>query len=210
VSGRHRLALVAAAASVAFVGFLVARRAGVGLSSPARPETEPAAAPVSPAAGPGVARSVPAWLPTLTPPSASTSAPTPDTAPAVLTPGGAALALEAIGKNEQTRQLFMRLQRLGLSREQRDRVLLILGTQALRPAQESPTLQALRTSSDSRVLLDEEANRVRDERQEIAERALLALRPALAAVLTPSQLARAGPGSVDPAPAGQGKFNAAD
>jgi hypothetical protein len=69
---------------------------------------------------------------------------------------------------------------------------LILGTQALRPAQESPTLQELRADGRSRVLSDAEAKRVRDERQQSTERTLRMLRPALAAVLTPAQLAQAG------------------
>ena len=98
----------------------------------------------------------------------------------------------------------MRLQLLGLSREQLDRVLMILGTQALRPAQESPTLEALRASGRSQVLSDEEANRVRDERQQLAEHALRPLRPALAAVLTPSQLAQVGMGGDDTAAADKG------
>jgi hypothetical protein len=115
----------------------------------------------------------------------------------VLTPLGASRALEAIGKNEQMRRLFMRLQPLGLSPEQHDRVLLILGTAALRPAQESPTLEALRADGGSRVLSDDEANRVRDERRRIEERTARSLRPALAAVLTPSQLAQAGLNSGD-------------
>jgi hypothetical protein len=199
VSGRRRLALVAVAAGVAFVGFLIARRAGVGPPSSARTETVPASAPVSSEVAPAVAGAVRARLPSL--PSLPSA---PDEAPAALTPLGASRALEAISKNEQTRQLFARLQRLGLSREQRDRVLLILGTQALRPAEESPTLVALRASGGSRVLSDEEANRVRDERQQIAERALRPLRPALAAVLTPSQLARAGLGGDDTAAASTG------
>lgn len=64
-------------------------------------------------------------------------------------------------------------------------MLLIPGTAALRPSQESPTLEALRADGGSRVLSEEEANRVRNERQRIDERAVRALRPALAAVLTP-------------------------
>jgi hypothetical protein len=201
VSGRRRLALFVAAVGVAFVGFIIARRAGVGLPSSARTETEPASAPASSAVAPAFAGAVPTLLPSLPP---QTSPQPPDAAPAALTPVGAARALEAISKNEQTRQLFARLQTLGLSREQRDRVLLILGTQALRPAQESPTLEALRASGRSRALSDEEANRVRDERQQIAERALRPLRPALAAVLTPSQLAQAGVGGGDTAAASKG------
>ncbi len=165
--------------------------------------TVPAAAPASSADGAG---DRPATPPPLPPPEqasspAGASAPQPGSAPPVLTPLGASRALEAIGKNEQTRRLFMRLQPLGLSPEQRDRVLLILGTEALRPAQESPTLEALRATGGSRVLSDDEANRVRDERQQIDERTVRSLRPALAAVLTPSQLAQAGLNSGDPAAA---------
>ncbi len=204
MNGRRWLALVAIAAGIAFVGFLIARRADVGPPSLARTETVLASAPVSQAAAPAVAGAVPAPLPSLplptpTPPLTPTpTTPRPlDEAPAALTPVGASRALEAISKNEQTRRLFARLQPLGLSREQLDRVLLILGTQALRPSRESPTLEALRASGGSHVLSDEEAKRVRDERQEIAERSLRSLRPALAAVLTPSQLAQASLGGDD-------------
>jgi hypothetical protein len=205
VSRPRPLALVAATAGVALVGFLLARRVGVGVGSPqpASTETAPAGVTASSAAAPAVVGGAAPALPTR---SADTTAATPpppidDPAPPALTPGGAARALEAISKNEQTRQLFVRLQPLGLSREQQDRVLLILGTQALHPASESPTLEALRAGGDSHVLSDEEAKRVRDERQEIAERVLRSLRPALAAVLTSAQLARAGMGGDDPAAA---------
>ena len=202
MNGRRRLALVAIAAGIAFVGFLIARRAGVGPPSLARNETVLASAPVSQAPAPavaGAAAPLPLLLPLPTPSPTPTPTPTPplDEAPAALTPVGASRALEAISKNEQTRRLFARLQPLGLSREQLDRVLLILGTQALRPSRESPTLEALRASGGSHVLSDEEAKRVRDERQEIAERSLRSLRPALAAVLTPSQLAQANLGGND-------------
>lgn len=194
MSGRRGLTLGVAVAAIAFVGLLIARRAGVAPPWSARTETAPApAAPSSSVTAPAVARPTLAPLP-LTP---APSPPIEDAVPAALTPVGAARALEAITKNEETRQLFMRLQRLELSREQRDRVLLILGTQALHPAQQSPTLEALRASGSSRVLTDDEANRVRDERRQIAERTLRSLRPALAAVLTPSQLARAGLGGGD-------------
>jgi hypothetical protein len=184
-------------AGVAFVGFLMARRAGVGPPSSPLTETAPASAPVEPA-GAGAVR---ARLPSL--PSVPSTTP-PDQAPAALTPLGASRALQAINRNEQTRQLFDRLQRVGLSREQLDRVLLILGTQALRPAEQSPTLVALRADGRSRVLSDDEANRVRDERRQIAERALRPLRPALAAVLTPAQFAKAGLGGDDTASASKG------
>ena len=53
-----------------------------------------------------------------TPPTAP--APQPGSTP-VLTPPGASRAMEAIGKNEQMRRLFMRRQPLGLSPEQEDR-----------------------------------------------------------------------------------------
>jgi hypothetical protein len=196
MSGRRRLGVVAAIAGVALVGALAARRAGVA-PSPAVPSTTvPATAPGSSAAARaiGAPTSPPLTPPPLGPASTAAGAPLPQpaAAPAVLTPVGASRALQAIGKNEQMRRLFMRLQPLGLSREQQDRVLVILGTAALRPAQESPTLQELRASGDSRVLSEDEANRVRNERQRIDESAVRALRPALATVLTPSQMDRAG------------------
>jgi hypothetical protein len=206
VSRPRRLALVAAAAGVGLAGFLFAWRASIGVGSPpaTRIDTAPAGLMASSPAAPVVGGAAPA-LPIRSPETTAPTSPPPidDPAPAALTPVGAARALEAIGKNEQTRQLFVRLQSLGLSREQQDRVLLILGTQALRPGSESPTLEALRAGGGSQVLSDEEAKRVRDERQEIAERVLRSLRPALAAVLTPAQLARAGMGGGDTAAAGR-------
>ncbi len=78
-------------------------------------------------------------------------------------------------------------------------MLLILGTQALVAAQESPTLQALRADGGSRLLSEVEAARVRDERQQLAQRSLRSVRPALAAVLTPAQLVQAGLGGDDAA-----------
>ena len=204
MSGRRRLGLVAAVIvaatlGVALVGVLVALRAGVAPPPPTRSMTLPAAAPASSATARAIGAATPPPLP---PPEQASSpagafAPQPGSAPAVLTPLGASRALEAIGKNEQTRRLFMRLQPLGLSPEQRDRVLLILGTAALRPGQESPTLEALRAAGGSRVLSDDEGNRVRDEQRRIDERTVRSLRPALAAVLTPSQLAQAGLNSGD-------------
>jgi len=188
VSGRRWLALVAAAGAIALIVFVVARRAGVG---PSRRAPAPAGAPASSGTSPPAA-----WN---TPPPAAT---TPDVAAGPLTPEGAARALEAINGNAQMRRLFMRLQPIGMTRAQKDRVLLILGAQALRPAEESPTLEALRADGHSRALSEDEAKRVRDERQKIDERTLLALRPALAAVLTPEQLARAGLGD-DTAAAGE-------
>jgi lipoprotein-anchoring transpeptidase ErfK/SrfK len=205
VSGRRRLGLVAAVvvaaiAGVALVGALVARRACVTPSPPTRSTTTPAAATAASATARAIAAATPVQLPP--PEQASTatevSAPLPGAAPAVLTAVGASRALEAIGKNEQMRRLFMRLQPLGLSREQQDRVLVILGTAALSPAQESPTLQELRAAGGSRVLSEDEANRVRNERQRIDERAARSLRPALATVLTPSQMDRAGLSGNDP------------
>ena len=187
MSGRRWLALVAAAGAIALIVFVVARRAGVG---PSRRTPAPAGAPASSGTS-----SPAAWN---TPPAATT----PDVAAGPLTPEGAARALEAINGNAQMRRLFMRLQPIGMTRAQKDRVLLILGAQALRPAEESPTLEALRADGRSRALSEEEAKRVRDERQKIDERTLLALRPALAAVLTPEQLARAGLGD-DSAAAGE-------
>lgn len=199
MSGR-RLGLVAAVAGVALVAALVALRAGVAPSPPTRSTTTPAAAPAASAAARALAAATPVQLPPAepVPTAAEVAAPQPGAAPAVLTPLGASRALEAIGKNEQMRRLFMRLQPLGLSREQQDRVLVILGTAALSPAQESPTLQALRAAGGSRVLSEDEANRVRNERQRIDERAVRSLRPALATVLTPSQMDRAGLSGNDP------------
>ncbi|HXJ70794.1 MAG TPA: hypothetical protein VNM39_17985 [Verrucomicrobiae bacterium] len=112
---------------------------------------------------------------------------------------GAKRALAAIAKNEQTRRMYVRLQPLGLSPEQRERVVLILGAHALRrPVQESPTLQALRASGRTGRLSDEEVQHIRDEQQQIADRALRSFRPALASVLTPAQLAQAGLGAEGP------------
>jgi hypothetical protein len=207
VSGRRRLGLVAAAAGVALViGAAAVRRVGVAPTAPARPETMPARAPAYPA----VARAIGATTPEqeLTPAEAPTpteqpaqppSAPTP-----VLTPLGASRALEAIGKNEQMRRLYMRLQPLGLSREQQDRLIVILGMAALRPANESPTLERLRADGTSRALTEGEAAHVRYERQRIDERAAAALRPALATVLTPAQLAKAGLSDRAPPPVDRG------
>jgi hypothetical protein len=205
VSGRRRLGLVAAAAGVALViGALVARRAGIAPSPALRPATMPAAAPASSAVAPSLGGATPAPLlaPAQEPiPPEEAPARQPGSATPVLTPMGASRALEAIGKNEQVRRLYMRLQPLGLSREQQDRVLVILGMAALRPTKESPTLEALRADGASRVLSEGEATRVRYERERIDEGAALALRPALATVLTPAQLAKAGL-SDRPAPVG--------
>jgi hypothetical protein len=122
----------------------------------------------------------------------------------VLTPLGASRALEAIGKNEQMRRLYMRLQPLGLSREQHDRLIVILGMAAMRPANDSPTLERLRAAGTSRVLTEGEVAHVRYERQRIDERAAAALRPALATVLTPAQLAKAGLSDRAPPPVDRG------
>ena len=129
----------------------------------------------------------------------------PGAAKAVLTPLGTTRALEAIGKNEQMRRLYMRLQPLGLSREQHDRLIVILGMAALRPAQESPTLERLRAAGTSRVLTEGEAAHVRYERQRIDDRAAAALRPALATVLTPAQLVEAGLSERAPPPVDRGR-----
>jgi hypothetical protein len=196
VSGRRRLGLVAATAGVALViGALVARRSGITPSPVLRPATMPAAAPASSAVARSVGGATPAPLlaPAQEPtPPEESPARQPGSATPVLTPLGASRALEAIGKNEQVRRLYMRLQPLGLSREQQDRVLVILGMAALRPTKESPTLERLRVGGASRVLSEGEATRVRYERERIDEGAALALRPALATVLTPAQLAKAG------------------
>ena len=47
------------------------------------------------------------------------------------------------------------------------------------------------------MLSEDEASRVRNERQRIEERAARSLRPALATVLTPAQMDRAGLGGND-------------
>jgi hypothetical protein len=195
VSGRRRLGLVAAAAGVALViAALVVRRAGMAPSAPARPETMPAQAATYPAAARAIAATTPApqLAPAADPTPAEEPAQQPRAATPVLTPLGTSRALEAIGKNEEMRRLYMRLLPLGLSREQQDRLIVILGMAAMRPAKESPTLEKLRADGASRVLTEGEAAHVRYERQRIDERAAAALRPALATVLTPAQLAKAG------------------
>jgi hypothetical protein len=194
VSLRRRLGLLAAVAALALVGLVVARRIGAGPPAPSRVEAvtspehrQPAVAwpaAVAPAASP------PASPPLPTRAADSTSDP--------LTPAGAARALEAIAKNEQTRLLFARLQPLGLSRPQRDKLLVILGTLASSPATESPTLASLRANGRSLALSADDSARIRDERQRIADQTLRSLRPALAAVLTPAQLAQAGLSSDGP------------
>jgi len=102
------------------------------------------------------------------------------------------------------RALYMRLLPLGLSREQHDRLIVILGMAAMRPARESPTLERLRADGTSRVLTEGEVAHVRYERQRIDERAAAALRPALATVLTPAQLAKAGLSDRAPSPVDRG------
>jgi hypothetical protein len=207
VSGRRRLGLVAAAAGVALIiGAVVVRRLGVAPSAPARPETMPARASAYPAAARAIGAMTPeqelapAEAPTPTEePAPPPSAPTP-----VLTPLGASRALGAIGKNEQMRQLYMRLQPLGLSRQQQDRLIVILGMAAMRPAKESPTLERLRADGTSRALTEGEVAHVRYERQRIDEGAAAALRPALATVLTPAQLAKAGLSDRAPPPVDRG------
>jgi len=186
VSGRRRLAFAATGAGVALlVAFVVARHGGVD-SLPPGTDSGRVPAPGLPSAAPAIAGT----SPPSPPPSTS---PTDPPAPA-LTPVGASRAMAAISKNEQTRRLFLRLQSVDLSPQQRDRVLLILGTAALHPSEESPTLKAMRADGGSRVLSDDEAKRVRAERQQIEDRMMRDLRPALATVLTPVQLARAGLG----------------
>jgi hypothetical protein len=207
VSGRRRLAVVAAAGGLVLViGAVVVRRVGVAPSAPARPETMPARASAYPAAARTIGATTPQQEPAPpedpTPteePAQPPSAPTP-----ALTPLGASRALEAIGKNEQMRRLYMRLQPLGLSREQQDRLIVILGMAAMRPAKESPTLERLRADGTSRVLTEGEVAHVRYERQRIDERAAAALRPALATVLTPAQLAKAGLSDRAPLPVDRG------
>jgi hypothetical protein len=199
---------VTAVAGVALVGALVARRAAVAPSPPARSTTMPASAPEPSAAARAIGTTTPLPPPApaeAAPTAAAAAAPQPGAAPAVLTPVGASRALEAIDKNEQMRRLFMRLQPLGLSREQQDRVLVILGTAALRPAEESPALQELRAAGGSRVLSEDEASRVRNERQRIDERAARSLRPALATVLTPAQMDQAGLSGNDPTAAARAR-----
>ena len=80
----------------------------------------------------------------------------------------------------------------GLTREQQDRVVLILGTAALRPAPQSPTLAALQADGRSQALSEAQGKRIIDERKRASEQSVRALRPALSAVLTPAQLAQAG------------------
>jgi hypothetical protein len=75
---------------------------------------------------------------------------------------------------------------------------------ALRPAQESPTREKLRAAGTSRALTDGEVTHVRYEQQRLDDRAAAALRPALATVLTPAQLAQAGLGDRAPPPVDRG------
>jgi hypothetical protein len=179
---------VAAAAGLALVTYLAAhsmsgrRRAGDARTESASVETTPPSIEPSPPKRP--ATEVP-------PASAPAVANTPD---APLTPAGAARALRAIGKNEQTRLLFARLMAGGLSREQQQRVVLILGAEALRPPAESPTFVTLQADGHSRVLSAQDGKRVLDERKRAQDQSQRALGPALAAVLTPAQLAAAGLG----------------
>jgi hypothetical protein len=205
VSGRRRLGLVAAGVALV-VAALVVRRAAVAPSAPASPETMLARASAYPAAARAIGATTPA--PELAPAEAPTPAEEPAQQPRpatpVLTPLGASRALEAIGKNEQMQRLYMRLLPLGLSREQQDRLIVILGMAAMRPARESPTLERLRADGTSRVLTEGEAAHVRYERQRIDERAAAALRPALATVLTPAQLAKAGLSDRAPPPVDRG------
>ena len=142
--------------------------------------------------------------PPVVPPAAATSAPpvfapaanagAPDSADAPLSRDGAARALQAIGRNEQTRMLFARLLATGLSREQQNQVMLILGTAAQRPPAQSATLAALRADGLSQAVSPEQGKRIIAERKRADDESVRALRPALAAVLTPAQLAQAGLG----------------
>lgn len=188
---RGRRDFIAVVVGVTLVGLFAA---GVMRARPARPssasvEVAPPVAP-PPAAGRSVA---PAFAPAASPAAADSTG-----AGAPLTPAGAARALQAIGKNEQTRLLFARLLTTGLSREQQQRVVLILGTAALRPPPERPTLAALRADGRSHALSAEEGKRILAERKRASDQSLRALRPALAAVLTPAQLAQAGLGDDAP------------
>lgn len=179
MTGRRRAAAVVAAAGLALTGLFAAWRSRAQPAIADRVEI------------PGGEAAPVAW-PAPVPPAAT---PPSEEAPATaggLTPTGNARALQAIGRNEQTRLLFARLLQSGLSREQRDRVVLILGAAALRPVAEGPTLTALRASGRTGRVSEEDGKRVLEERRRIAERTLQDLRPALATVLTPAQLAAAG------------------
>jgi hypothetical protein len=184
---------VAAAAGLALVAYLAAhsmsgrRRAGDARTESASVETTPPSMEPSPPQRPAT-EVPPASAPAVADPAVAN---TPD---APLTPAGAARALRAIGKNEQTRLLFARLMAGGLSREQQQRVVLILGAEALRPPAESPTFVTLQADGHSRVLSAQDGKRVLDERKRAQDQSQRALGPALAAVLTPAQLAAAGLG----------------
>lgn len=182
MTGR-RLAWVAIAACLGLAGYLAVTRR----REPAPPPpdvAEDVTAPPPPAAP--IVQPPPVAAP-VDPPAQAPN----DTSPAPLTPTGRARALDAIVKNDQTRQIFVRLQALGLSPEQRDRVVLILGAAALRPPAQSPTLLALRADGNSRLLSPEEGQRIAAEKTRLTQEAVRSLRPALASVLTPSQLAAA-------------------
>jgi hypothetical protein len=184
LSGPQRIGFIAGVAGTALFALFTVRHAGVRSASPERAEPEPAGVPESafeqPIAPPAPALSLP--------PSPSAR----DGAPAAPTPARDAFLLKAISQNEQIRLLFMRMQKVGLSREQMERVVVILGVNALHRA-ESPTLQALRARG-RHVLSPEEAARVRVERQQLADGRLRSIRPALGKVLTPAQMDQAGLG----------------
>lgn len=181
----QRRAFIAIAAGVVLVGSLAAMRMRARPVPASRADVAPVETP--PAAAP-------AW-PTPVAGAAEPPAPPADGAgPGPLTPTGAVRALQTIAKNGETRTVFARLQPLGLSPEQTDRVVLILATTALRPAPRSPTLDALRADGHSRPLSVEEGKRVLAEQRRAADQTSRLLRASLASVLTPAQLAAVGLG----------------
>jgi hypothetical protein len=183
VSGRRR-AFIALAAGLALAGVLWMTRLR------ARPTPGASADTAQVEAAPAFARgSLPAPLaptPAMSEPAADGARPRP------LTPTGTARALAAITKNEQTRGVFFRAQKLGLSTEQMDRVVVVLASEALRPPPPRPTLEALRADGRSRVLSPEEGQRALDEQKRVANQTWRHLRLALSPVLTPAQLAQVG------------------
>ena len=184
MSGRRR-AFIALAAGLALAGLFAATRlrtqSTAGRADVARLEPSPSPAPPPVPVAAALALAGP-------PDPGATAGPRP------LTPTGVARALQVIAKNDQMRGIFARLQPLGLSPEQRDRVVLILAAAALRPPVRSPTLEALRADGRSRPLSPEEGRRVLAEQKRAADQTSRLLRPALASVLTPAQLAQAGLG----------------
>ncbi|MFL5307042.1 MAG: hypothetical protein ACJ8F1_17630 [Polyangia bacterium] len=185
---RRRRAFIAVVAGVTLAGVFAARVMRARPARRALPVNVETAPPVAAQAAPS---SAPAFAPAANPGAQ-------DSTDAPLTPDGAARALQAIGKNEQTRVLFGRLLATGLSREQQNQVVLILGTAALRPPPQSATLTALRADGRSQALTPEQGKRIIEERKRASDQSVRALRPALAAVLTPAQLAQAGLGDDPP------------